>query len=220
MYKFCAFDLDGTLTDTIADIASAANYGLEQLGLPTHAADEYRFMVGNGMRKICERALPEDKKQLTDELVALYNERYIAHCCENTKLYDGVHDMLLALVRAGVRIAVVTNKPQPQSDAVCAAYLSDVPFLEIVGQSELRPGKPAPDMLEYVLNKYNVRKEDAIYVGDSCVDVRFAKNAGLPVIGVAWGFRGEKELQEEGADFIAQSASQVVQTVTGEKAVR
>ena len=135
MYKFCAFDLDGTLVNSVGDIAAAMNYCLRDWGLPEHEKGEYNYFVGNGMKKLCERALPDGKKQLTDELVKKYNLRYSEHCCEMSEPYPGMPQLLKKLIAQGVTVAVVTNKPQNQTDRVIARYYGDIPFAEVLGAS-------------------------------------------------------------------------------------
>ena len=209
MYKLCAFDLDGTLVNTINDIADAVNRSLLSLGCPTHSESEYLKMVGDGMRMLCVRALPENKKDLTDELVRRYASSYIENCCVRSELYPGVARMLNALHAAGIRCAVASNKPDPQTRRVVQHYLADFSFAQVLGQRDEIPRKPAPDMLVRVMDACGVLPQETIYIGDSNVDVRFAHAAGVKCIGAAWGFRGRDELEAEGADLIAETPDEI-----------
>lgn len=209
MYKFCAFDLDGTLVNSVGDIAAAMNFCLRDWGLPEHEKGEYNYFVGNGMKKLCERALPDGKKQLTDELVKKYNLRYSEHCCEMSEPYPGMPQLVKRLIAQGVTVAVVTNKPQNQTDRVIARYYGDIPFAEVLGASDDFPPKPAPDMLRSVMQKLGFEAKDMLYIGDSNVDVQFAHSVGSECVGVSWGFRGTAELLAAGADHIADTAEQV-----------
>lgn len=209
MYKFCAFDLDGTLVNSVADIAEAVNYCLRSMGLPEHERAQYNHFVGNGMKKLCERALPEDKKQLVEELVKKYDRRYSEHCCELSEPYPGVPQLLKRLSEQGVTLAVVTNKPQNQTDRVIARYYADIPFAAVLGQSDSYPPKPAPDMLYAVMNRLGFSPAETLYTGDSNVDIEFARAAGVDCVGVSWGFRGTEELRSAGAQHIADTAEQV-----------
>lgn len=215
MYKLCAFDLDGTLVNTVADIAAATNYALAQLGFPAHDTEACYHFVGNGMTKLCERALPEGHKERTDELVALYNERYLEHCCELSSPYEGLPEALRELSAAGMSLAVVTNKPQAQTDRVIAHYYADIPFVTVLGASDRYPRKPAPDMLLAVTSRYGFLEGETLYIGDSDVDVKFAHAAQIPCAGVSWGFRGSAELESAGAEFIVTEASQIVDIALG-----
>ncbi|MEG0751059.1 MAG: HAD family hydrolase [Oscillospiraceae bacterium] len=213
MYKLCAFDLDGTLINTIADIAAAVNYGLRELGYPEHSESEYYHMVGNGMRKICERALPCENKDRTDELIAIYGARYVEHCCDLSRPYADIPELLHRLSDADISLAVVTNKPQNQSDRVVSTFLSEFSFIEVLGQSDRFPSKPAPDMLRHVIERFGFLEGETLYIGDSNVDVDFAHAAFVPCAGAAWGFRGRDELERSGAEFVVEKASEIAEIV-------
>ncbi len=215
MYKLCAFDLDGTLVNTLADIADAINLCLIQLGCPTHTEAALTQMIGDGVRKICARALPADKQHLTDELVQLYGDRYFEHCLNRSEAYAGMPALVARLHNDGIKLAVASNKPDPQTQRVVAHYFEGVPFAAVYGQRAEIPRKPAPDMLHRVLLDCGVSPDDAIYVGDSNVDVQFAHAAGVRCIGVSWGFRGAQELIEAGADYIVHTADEIYDIVRG-----
>ncbi len=215
MYKLCAFDLDGTLVNTLNDIADAVNAALTRLGCPAHTDKAYTQMVGDGMRMLCERALPAEKKHLVNELVNHYGELYYAGCCGRSEVYPGVSALLAQLCADGVQLAVASNKPDDQTQRVVAHYLSETPFSTILGQRADIPRKPAPDMLLRAMQEAGVTRDETIYVGDSNVDVRFARAAGVKCIGVAWGFRGAQELINEGADFIVRRPDEIYDIVCG-----
>ncbi|MDO4567108.1 MAG: HAD family hydrolase [Oscillospiraceae bacterium] len=217
MYKLCAFDLDGTLVDTVHDIAAAANYGLEKMGLPTHPTESYYRFVGNGMQKICERALPEGRKDKTEELMKIYAERYMERCCELSEPYEGVRALLERLGEAGLCLAVVSNKPHEQTVRVVSHYFPGIEFFEVLGASERLPRKPQPEMLLSVIAKGGFLEGETLYIGDSDVDVLFAHAARVPCLGVSWGFRGRGELESAGAEYIVDSAAEIEAIALGLK---
>ncbi len=217
MYKLCVFDLDGTLVNTIADIAYAANYALQQQGYPVWEEDSYRYKVGNGMRMICKRALPEEVREnetILENTIRIYNDYYCVHCCDRSKTYPGIHEMVAALNEKGVKCAVISNKPHPQTMIVLNTLFHDGDFAYIEGQSDRFAKKPAADTLLDCMEKMGVTKEETVYVGDSDVDAIFAKNAGVDCIGVAWGFRGREELENAEAKIVVDSAEEIVRFVT------
>ena len=218
-YKLCVFDLDGTLVNTIADIAFAANRSLMQLGYPVCDEDSYRYKVGNGMRMICMRALPEEvreNEQVLQEMIREYDAYYRAHCCDRSTAYPGIPELVAKLKDAGVLCAVISNKPHPQTQIVMRTLFGENDFFYVEGQSERFAKKPDAEALLDCMEKAGVTKEETIYVGDSDVDVVFSGNAGVPCIGAAWGFRGREELEKAGACCIAETADDIFRFVTGE----
>ena len=218
MYKVCVFDLDGTLVNTISDIAFGVNRALKQMGYPTHEEDAFRKMVGNGMQMLCRRALPEDKRDdeaVVADLVERYNSYYCEHCCDSSRPYPGIPEMLLALKKAGVLCAVISNKPHPQTQIVLSTLFKKDDFFYAEGQSERFARKPDPEALNDCIARSGISKENVVYVGDSDVDAVFAKNAGIDCIGVAWGFRGKTELENAGVKYLAETAEDIVAFVTG-----
>ena len=217
MYKLCAFDLDGTLVDTIADIAFSVNLILEQMGYPVCEEDSYRRKVGNGMRLLCRRALPEDVQDdeaVLEELVRRYDAYYSAHCCDRSRAYPGIPELIVRLRKAGVRCAVISNKPHAQSQIVLGTLFSEDDFDYVEGQSSRFARKPDPEALIDCMKTLGMSEDETVYVGDSDVDAVFAANAGVACIGVSWGFRGRKELEEAGASFIADTADEIFARVT------
>ncbi len=197
------FDLDGTLIDSIFDIGGAMNRALHELGQRGYSIHEYYHMVGNGMKKLCERALPPEAAVLTQDLMALYQAEYLAHCCRDTTVYTGVPELLQTLRDRGYKLAVITNKPHDQAKKILDTLLPQAPLDVVWGQQPGFEVKPAPEVYAHVAHLLGVPIEHTLYCGDSDVDIRFAHNAGAPAVGCLWGFRGEAELKAAGADFLA-----------------
>ena len=207
-YKAVLFDMDGTLLDTLADMAAAVNHILSVHGYPLRTVEEVRAFVGNGARKLMERALPPDVTgDAFEALLEEYRQWYEAHACVRTAPYPGVPAVLAALHRAGVRCAVVSNKPDGATRELAARFF---PGLPAFGQQDGIPAKPAPDMVYHALAELGVEASAAAYVGDSEVDVDTARNAGLDMIGVAWGFRGRAALEAAGAPLVADTPEQLL----------
>ncbi|MBQ6212182.1 HAD family hydrolase [Ruminococcus flavefaciens] len=207
------FDLDGTLADTICDLGDAVNYGLEKLGFPTHDYESYKKMVGNGVKKLCRRALPEDKKEKTEELLGLFREYYNVHYLDKTCLYDGMKETLEKLSDSGVVLAVATNKPEDVAREIVMELLPDTDFVKVLGGVDYRPSKPDSAILIEIFAALPDVENRVYMIGDSNVDVQTAKNAGIESIGCAWGFRGRAELEAEGADFIAEKPADIADII-------
>ena len=219
MYRLCVFDLDGTLVNTIADIAFAANRALEQLGYPPWDEDAYCQKVGNGMRVICQKALPEEVRedeQILQDMIRRYNSYYLEHCCDRSTAYPGMTELVGKLKEAGVLCAVISNKPHPQTQVVLRTLFGEDDFFYAEGQSERFARKPDPEALLDCIAKAGVSKEEAVYVGDSDVDAVFAGGAGIDCIGAAWGFRGREELERAGVTYIAETAEDIYTFVTAQ----
>lgn len=210
------FDLDGTLANTIQDLADAVNYGLRELGFPVHTTESYKQMVGNGAPKLCCRALPDESKDMADELYKLFCIRYGEHYLDNTRLYDGIADILEILSGAGVSLAIATNKPQDAARKIVSALIPGVKFVRVLGGCAERPKKPDIAVISEILDGFP--ENNRIYmIGDSSVDIQTAKNAGLISIGCIWGFRGRQELEEAGADFIAEKPQDIADIILGQE---
>lgn len=212
------FDLDGTIADTIYDLGDAVNRGLKELGCPVFSYEEYKKMVGNGARKLCERALPEDRKSEAGRLHELFRQNYAENYLCKTRLYDGIADTLAALDKAGTVLAVATNKPQDFAVSIIDKLLPEVDFLCVLGGVEDRPPKPDTAILVDILSRLPDEKNRVFMIGDSNVDIQTGRNAGIETIGCAWGFRGREELEKEGADYIAEAPADIVGFVTGKSA--
>jgi phosphoglycolate phosphatase len=205
-YAAIVFDLDGTLLDTLADIAQAANRVLVQRGLAAHPVDAYRQFVGEGVRVLFERSLPQvadDIVPCTDDIVAACAEdfRHAYAQCWNvqTRPYDGIDDLLSALVSRGVRLAVLSNKPDVFTKACVREYFSQFPFEAVLGQREGVPRKPDPAGAREIAALMNLAPERILYVGDTAIDMQTANAAGMFPVGVSWGFRPRSEMLAGGA---------------------
>ena len=210
MDRLVIFDLDGTLLNTIADLGNAANHTLAELGLPQHTLDEYRLMVGNGMRKLIMRALPDDKASddaFVDSTLASFLEYYAEHIDVYTTPYPGIPELISDLSTGGYKLAVASNKIQAGAERLIAKFFPDIPFVAVMGNSPKYPLKPDAAVVEYIMNKAGTDRAHTIMVGDSGTDIQTARNAGIPIIAVSWGFRPRHELTA--ADFIADSADQL-----------
>ena len=196
MKYLAIFDLDGTIADTICDLGDAVNYGLEKLGCPTHDYTAYKRMVGNGAKKLCFRALPENKQDKAEELYLMFKEYYSHHYLDKTKLYDGMKETMEKLQNNGVILAVVTNKPEDAARKIVAKLLPDINFLCVLGGSDKRPLKPDPAAIFEIYSLLPDEEEFFVeMIGDSNVDVMTACNADIRFIGCSWGFRGREELE-------------------------
>lgn len=214
MYKAVIFDLDGTLIDTLCDLANAVNEGLRAAGAPTHSVDEYRYFVGNGRDKLVKRALGEFFSQEKALIVRdTFDSYYAEHCNDNVRAYDGCEGMLSALSLNGVKTCVLSNKP----DEFVARILDNVypghKFTAAWGKRNEYPVKPDPSALLAMLDVIDVSPEDCLYIGDSNVDVYTAQNAGVRMIGVEWGFRGRDELINAGAEHVVKTAGELLEYI-------
>lgn len=214
MYKLCVFDMDGTLVDSIEDIAAAMNRSLKKMGRLSYPTEKYNQMVGDGMNILCKRALPDGTEDEISTLISLYKEDYLNNCCVLSKLYPGVAEMIDKLSKVGVKCAVLSNKPDVQVCEIAGKIMDVEKYFKIMGQTENFPIKPAPDSLLYLMKEAGADKSETAYIGDSNVDIRLGKAAGVMSVGVAWGLRGEAELTEEGADAIAHTAEELFDILT------
>lgn len=211
MKKLVIFDLDGTLLNTIADLAHSTNYALNKLGYPTHEIEKYNFMVGNGIDKLFERALPEEEKskenvlRVRKEFVPYYD----IHNADDSRPYPGIPELLSYLQDAGVQIAVASNKYQAATQKLVDHYFPEIHFTAVLGQREEVKVKPDPIIVSDILEIAKVAKEEALYVGDSGVDMQTAANAGVTACGVTWGFRPRTELEEFNPSYIADTAGEI-----------
>ena len=200
-YDTFIFDLDGTLLDTLGDLAASVNYALRSHGMPEHSLDDVRRFVGNGVRRLMERAIPEGAENpLFDATFATFRQYYMAHSLDTTRPYDGIPETLAELWRRGCHIAVVSNKMMAATVELCRHFFPDTVEVAI-GEHEAEGirKKPAPDTVFAALRQLGVGKDRAVYVGDSDVDIQTATNAGLPCISVLWGFRDKDFLIQHGA---------------------
>ena len=211
-YSTYIFDLDGTLLDTLADLAAAVNYALRQHGMPEHTIDDVRRFVGNGVRKLMERAIPDGEKNPDFEATfATFREYYMHHSLDTTRPYPGLIETLEALKAKGCRLAVVSNKMMAATKELCQHFFADT--IEVaIGENEAAGirKKPAPDTVFEALRQLGEEKDSAVYVGDSDVDLETANNSGLPCISVLWGFRDRDFLKQHGAKTFISAPSELL----------
>ena len=214
MVKAVIFDLDGTLLDTLEDLANAVNAALIHAKMPVHSIDDVRMFVGNGVKKLMERAIPggENNPEF-DNTYQYFREYYAAHCKENTKLYPGIRELLGDLKKRGIKIAIVSNKMDPAVKILNNDYFSGM-MDAALGESEAVPKKPAPDMVFKAMEELGVTKDEAVYVGYSDVDIKTAENCGLPCISVTWGFRDTEFLLEHGATHLVNTPAEILNLVS------
>ena len=219
MKKLVIFDLDGTLLDTIKDLGTASNYALAKHGYPEHKLEIYSSLVGNGVKKLIERALPAEavSDEIIEMLLADFKEYYDGHCTDITTPYKGMPEVVKSLRKMGIEVAVASNKYQKAVDRIVAHYFGDVQFVAVEGQKENVPTKPDPSIVFSILLKADIRKEDVLYVGDSGIDMETACRACVDCVGVTWGFRTERELRAKCATFIVHKPTQILDIVQGEK---
>ena len=210
MKKLAIFDLDGTLLNTITDLAKASNYALESLGFATHPIQAYAYMVGNGVRNLMAKAHPDADDETIDALLLRFKEYYDEHCVENTKPYPGIPELLVSLQERGVALAVASNKYQEATDKIISHCFPDIKFVGVEGQIEGRQRKPDPSILFSILGKYPTPKSEVIYIGDSSIDIETAKRACVESIGVSWGFRSAAELRRANPDYIVDHPSEIL----------
>lgn len=216
-FSYVIFDLDGTILDTLEDLADATNWVCARHGWPVHPLEAYKGFVGNGAGKLLERVTPsivELTPELRRTLMAEFSQRYTAHSANKTHAYEGMPQALARLKAAGVRMAVLTNKPHAAAGPIVERYYPGV-FDAVQGAVVGAPLKPDPTVLLALLERLGASKNETLFVGDSNVDIRTGKNAGLAACGVLWGFRTRAELTAEGADFIAQRPEELAELVLG-----
>ncbi len=213
MIKAIIFDLDGTLTDTLCDLADAVNYVLASYGYPTHKTESYKYFVGNGIYNLNKNAFPKGtEEKIISDAVESFIAYYRVHYLDKTKPYDGIIQLVQDLKKKGIKLAVCSNKVQEMTERVVEKFFGGI-FSEVVGQSDRFPIKPHPAAPKHIMEKLGVTPSQTVFIGDSGVDMKTGKNAGCVSLGVLWGFRTEEELRENGADFIAQSPCDILNLI-------
>ncbi len=209
MYKAAIFDLDGTLLNTLDDLAASVNHALKKHGMSERTLDEVRAFVGNGVRRLIERSVTcgTDENE-TEAVLADFKEHYGEHCRDMTAPYPGITEMLCNLKKAGVRTAVVSNKIDSATKKLCREYFDGL-ILSAVGDVEGRAKKPAPDAVFAALAEIGTTAEESVYIGDSDVDVLTAANSSMGCIAVTWGFRSKEVLLEAGAKTFADTVGEL-----------
>ena len=210
MYNTYIFDLDGTLLSTLADLAASCNYALRTNGMPEHTEDEVRRFVGNGVKKLMERAVPDGlQNPLFDKAFADFRQHYMKHNLDTTRPYDGIMPMLEQLRLRGKQVAVVSNKFYAATQELCRHFFGDLVDVAIGEREDIRR-KPAPDTVIEALRQLGVNAEGSVYIGDSDVDIDTARNSGMPCISVMWGFRDKEFLIEHGATTLVATPQEIL----------
>jgi phosphoglycolate phosphatase len=212
MKKLAIFDLDGTLLNTIGDLADAVDYVMRSRNLPEHTNAEYRQMVGGGIKRLVERALPEElstNEQYVEECVMQFRRYYVDNIDRHTVPYEGMPELLRKLQSMGMKLAVASNKFQHGTDRLVAKFFGDIEFVAVEGNREGAPLKPDPAIIHNILRKAGIEGNDAVMIGDSGIDIRTAAAAGIDSIGVSWGFRFAEELYEAGATNVVTTMEEL-----------
>ena len=216
-YRNIIFDLDGTLLNTLDDLAASTNYALHACGYPPRTTEEVRLMVGNGVGKLIERAVPQGTgHDATSQCLDIFRQHYTEHCLDNTQPYPDVIEMLSELKRREIGLAIVSNKLQTVVSELNEHFFA--PNISIaVGETAQLKCKPAPDMLLQAMNLMEATDTNTIYVGDSDVDIQTAHNATLPCISITWGFRDKDFLIQHGATAIAETPAQLLKMIKSDE---
>jgi len=212
--KAVIFDLDGTLIDSLADLAAASNRVLESMDAPTHPPDAYRYFVGDGLAVLVKRMMPT---HATDAQLAAavekFNQYYEKNWDNQTRPYGGIMEMLEQVQRCGIKVNVLSNKPDEFTQIYVKRYFPQIDFSFVYGGRASVPKKPAPDGALKIADSLNIAAADCMFVGDTRVDIETGKSAGMTTVGVTWGFRGRAELEESGAEIIIDSPRQLLDHV-------
>lgn len=212
-FRGIIFDLDGTLLNSLEDIADSANAALTQMGFPAHPVEKYQYYVGDGVKTLIDRILPPEMvndEQVRAECLKRYTAEYTEGWARKTKPYEGISELLEQIDLKGLKKAVFSNKPAPCTEKCVSILLSDWKFDEVVGQLDgVIPKKPDPTGALKILERWGMKPEEVLYIGDTGTDMLTAKNAGCFAVGVTWGFRPEEELVENGAQMIAHCPMEI-----------
>ena len=214
--KLVIFDLDGTLLDTLADIAVSGNYALIKCGFHIRLLREYKNFIGNGTTALIKRMLPDlhVTEKYISEVRDVFVPHYEAHIADNTLPYDGIPELLKTLQSKGLLLAIASNKPLASTNILIQKLLPDIAFNAVLGPNDDIPTKPNPKIVHEILKITGLSPEEAIYIGDSDVDMITASNSGVRSIGVTWGYRSRKELETNGANFIACSPDEILDIIS------
>ena len=216
IYKAAIFDMDGTLVDTLADLADSVNAMLEHYKFPARSIDEVRQFVGNGARKLIERSLPPEKSgdaNFVSDALNFYNGCYRERMTNKVKPYDGIPEFLSALEKKNIPLGICTNKQSFAAVAIAEKILSPIKFQKVFGDEPGQPRKPDPTRALEIAKSFGVLPEEVAYFGDTYVDMKTAVNAGFLPVGVTWGFRPESELRETGAKIIVHRPEEILQLI-------
>ena len=213
MKKTVIFDLDGTLLDSIEDIASSMNKVLESLQLPTHKIEDYKHFVGGGVDILVENALSNQSKEIKDEVIKRFKIEYDGKLHSKTLPYDGIYELLDELKKLDINLAVLSNKPHEFTVSYVNHFFKNYNFKEVHGQKEDVPKKPDPKAALDIVKCLDSSCENTYFIGDTKIDMQTAKSANMTAIGVLWGFRDEKELRDFGADFIVSNPLEILKII-------
>ncbi len=215
--KLVIFDLDGTLINSLDDLADAANYALKKFGYPVHPVESFKYFVGNGVPKLIERVLPENERtpERIEEVKSVFDLYYNNHSTDKTRPYDGIEELVAALKKNGYKIAVASNKSDSFTQALVKQFFGNS-FDYVQGALPGVPKKPEPDIVYSIMSRLGSEKNDTYFAGDSNVDMFTAKNAGVTAIGCLWGFRTKEELLSGGADHLAEKPSDIYNIIERE----
>lgn len=210
--KLVIFDLDGTLVDSVGDLGNACNHALEQMGYPTHTKSAYSLMVGNGVSRLLERALPEDarRQRVVEAMRRKFMEFYNEHLWDETVPYAGIPELLRDLTDRDIKLAVASNKYQEATSRIVEHFFSDIPWVSVMGHRDNMPLKPDPSIVFSILSEWPTPKSEVLYVGDSGVDMETAYRACVDRVGVSWGFRSRSELVSAHADYIVSEPDEIL----------
>ena len=213
MTKAIVFDLDGTLLDTLTDLAASTNYALRSCGMPEHSIDDVRRFVGNGVRMLMTRAVPDgESNPRFDEAFSVFRQHYMQHCLDTTCPYPGIMEALAGLKEKGMMLAIVSNKMQAATEELRLHFFSQ--YIDVaIGESAAIRKKPAPDTVNEALRLLGISHDEAIYVGDSDVDIDTARAAMMPCASVLWGFRDRQFLLNHGATRLLSSPEELLSLV-------
>lgn len=214
MYKLAIFDLDGTILDTLDDLFYSVNFSLNKNGLPERTKEEVRSFVGNGIRLLIDRAVPDGTDPaITDKVFTDFKLHYSEHSLDNTKPYDGINETILKIRKQGIKTAVVSNKADFAVQKLVSTFFDGI-FDFILGETEGIRKKPAPDMIIKTLDYFSISATDCIYIGDSEVDIETARNSGIDLFCVDWGFRDRDILIKNGGEIIFSEVSELYDYLT------
>ena len=212
-YNTVIFDLDGTLINTLEDLTDSVNFAMREYGFPERTVEEVNRFVGNGVARLVNLSLPENtSEEIRGKCLAAFKKHYTAHSMDKTAPYPGIKQAVSELKNAGVRLAVVTNKMQEAATDIVRGFFGDTIDI-VIGQVDSLPQKPAPDGVWRAIDMLGSARSESVYIGDSEVDCATAKNANLPVIGVTWGFRDRKVLEENKADYIIDDPGEILNII-------
>lgn len=213
-FRLVAFDLDGTICNTLKDIASSLNRALDALGFPTYSDEGVSGLIGKSIVYMCKNAVPQDRFEAWTNVRDGFLADYAEHLCDTTVPYPEMPEMLHALKTRGITLAVVTNKPDPHAKKMIRTLFPEEGLFAVVqGQCADYPVKPDPTMLDVVRESLGFTREETLYLGDMDVDLQFAKNAGLTCVGCGWGYRGETFLREAGAEHVISHPLELLEII-------